>query len=70
MGTMREGYNLFTKVGWYHLKKNWRYNKLQYVYEDTFGGYICKVVGHTKKTFQTNDIPPEKICYRCYKVVR
>jgi len=38
----------------------------QFVFNDTFGKYICKLMGHAK-TFITDDPQPEIRCSRCLK---
>ncbi|KKK74939.1 hypothetical protein LCGC14_2878760 [marine sediment metagenome] len=71
----REGFNLGTRLGWgalwRALRFRSRYIPWRYVWRDTLGRYICWSVGHTKKTFHTEDRHglPVDICYRCFQEV-
>ena len=65
----REGFNLFHKFGRRHffrrgiLGDKWARS---HVINDTFGKYICKILGHTD-TFETDDYPkPRTLCKRCF----
>jgi len=72
MGAVREGFNLFSKFGRYYFFRRGMFGDKwarQYVLQDTFGRYICKILGHSKKTFETDDIPPEIICFRCFRKI-
>jgi hypothetical protein len=69
----RQGFNLFTKIG----RENFFEGGLlgyewarQFVLQDTFGKFICAIFGHSRKTFLTDDYPPEKVCFRCYKRIK
>ena len=65
MGAHREGYDLFRKHGRIHFRKNrWRVAK-EYVFRDTLGHHICPIIGHSKKTFRTDE--NETICMRCFR---
>lgn len=70
MGSSREGYNLFNKYGRRVLFRNLLRGRVDwhYVWTDTFGRYICRVIGHSK-TFETDDIPPKKCCLRCFRYI-
>lgn len=72
MGTARQGYNLFNKhchhAIWDSLKRG-RLLTSEYFWKDSFGRFVCKVIGHAS-TFDTDDIPPEKICRRCYQPIK
>jgi len=57
-GASREGFNLFRK----QQRKNFFRGGLfgtkwsrQYVLQDTFGRYVCRLLGHSKKTYDTTD---------------
>ena len=66
----REGFNLFHKFGrQYFFRRGILGDKWarRYVLQDTFGRYICKIVGHTKKTYITAD--NREICYRCFQTL-
>jgi hypothetical protein len=71
MGSCREGFDLFNSFGRKHFFKRgllgdkWARH---YVLKDTLGKYICKIIGHSK-TFNTDDIPPNKCCLRCFKII-
>lgn len=76
MGASRQGYNLFTKIG----RKNFFEVGIfgdkwarSYVLQDTFGRYICKLIGHSKRTFDYRDSDDEdaiKICSRCFERIK
>lgn len=76
MGSCREGVNLFTKNGRKSFFKRGiavlfsKRNKgiRNYMWKDTFGKYICAIIGHAK-IFETDDCPPNKVCRRCYKII-
>lgn len=68
----REGFNLFHKFGRKHFFRRGLFGDRwarDYVLRDTFGRYICAILGHTKKTFETDDEPPRIICLRCFREV-
>ncbi len=70
MGASREGFNLLNKFGRYNffkrggLRSRW---VRTYFLRDTFGRYVCGSLGHSKKTFVTDDCPSKIICYRCFR---
>lgn len=72
MGCGREGFNLFHRLGRRCFFKRgilgdpWA---RKYVLRDTFGRYVCMIIGHSKNTFLTDDDPPRKVCNRCFKGV-
>lgn len=69
MSGAREGYNLWTRMGRRHLRKNWRWNGMRYVGKDTFAWMACKVLGH--KPYDCNEGgTPEWACRRCGQFLR
>lgn len=67
----REGFNLFHKYG----KRNFFRRGIlgdkwarRYVLRDTFGRYVCQLIGHTAKTYKAED--SKLICFRCFQEVR
>jgi len=73
-GACREGFDLFSKFGMINfLNRFWREKRKQhgcwhYVWLDTFGKYVCRLFGHSKKRFKTDDAPPMTVCCRCFEV--
>lgn len=69
MGASRPSYNLLKRYGWSNLfrygawKKKWAW---YYAPRDTFGKFICPIIGHGK-TFTTED--KRVICKRCFREV-
>lgn len=68
-GSCREGFDLFNRYGRDNFRRRicFRGQFWDLVWRDTFGRYICKIIGHTSKTFITDGTPPKKICYRCFR---
>ena len=67
MGSCRKGYNLKTKMGWKHLLEDRRFGSWKgYWFNDTFGRFICALIGHSD-TFKTDDYPPKILCRRCLR---
>ena len=65
MGAAREGYNLFTRIGWRHFQANpWSLSKL-YVLRDTFGWVGCKIMGSHVPYNAGFQNAPEWACKRC-----
>lgn len=67
----REGFNLFSKWGRLYFFKRGLFGDKgarNYVLQDTFGRFICKVIGHGK-TFETDDFVPEDCCLRCFQKI-
>ena len=68
MGASRPGYDLFTKIGWYHIKvEGWPGFKM--IFEDTFYQTWCWIFGH--KVYNAADLyqPVEWACRRCHKYI-
>ena len=71
MGACRECFNIFNKYGFLAFIRAIKYKCIPwgYVWSDTIqypvGGLICKLFGHSKKVFRTDD--HEEICCRCWK---
>jgi hypothetical protein len=68
MASVREGFDLFSKFGRkYFFRRGLFGDKWarKYVLNDTFGRYVCKAFGHSKKTFLTDE--KETICLRCFR---
>lgn len=67
---MRQNFNLFSRMGRRSFfgcgifGDKWARG---YVLQDTFGRYICSLIGHAKNTFEAED---RVICFRCFKVCR
>ncbi|TET16309.1 MAG: hypothetical protein E3J81_03540 [Dehalococcoidia bacterium] len=75
MGCARQGFDLFNKYGrraFFHpgvFGDRWG---RQFVLQDTFGRYVCKLLGHSKKTYEVEDYEEDYICVvckRCYRVI-
>ena len=70
MGCSREGFDLFTKHG----RKSFLRDLLKYHYvnsymwRDTFGQILCKIIGHNAYADHTS-IPPDYVCKRCSKFI-
>ena len=66
-GASREGYDLTTKIGWQHLKKNGYTNLL---WRDTFAQFVCKIVGHNIYDSDYGSGTPDYACKRCCKFIK
>lgn len=69
MGASRMAFNLFSKIGrenfiW-EIKRNHRIPSI--FWKDTFGKYVCKIIGHTETTFESDG---SKYCYRCFHKIK
>ena len=73
MGSSREGWDLFHPLGRHCFSEALRGKRRfqwHHLWTDTIGRhFICPVIGHSKKTFDTDDNPPEIICYRCVRKI-
>jgi len=64
----REGFDLFHKYGRYYFFRRGIFGDKwarKFVLQDTFGRFICALIGHAK-TFKTEE--GQNCCYRCYKI--
>lgn len=70
--TCREGFDLFNKGQ----RKNFFRKGIfgdkfarHYVLKDTFGKYVCKMFGHSRKIYNLEDCDGTKfkLCDRCYR---
>ena len=61
----REGYDLFTKMGRKHFRRN-RNRNWKYVWRDTFAQIGCLIVGHNTYKDEEDSIA----CHRCGKYIK
>ena len=71
----REGYDLFTKVGWQNaLRYNFGSNVRRYMLTDTFMQLVCILIGHNIYNASDchcgKDCKEEWACKRCHKYVK
>ena len=65
----REGFNLFLPQGRVHFVKHgglFSADVRRYIPQDTFGRFICGVLGHATMFWIGDDL----VCYRCFGVVK
>jgi len=73
----RQGFNLFHKNGRLSFFRRGVFGDCEgrkYVLRDTFGRYICKMLGHSRKTYLSDIVTVQDgwckhnvICSRCYR---
>lgn len=76
-GPCRENFNLFKKYGIHNFFRRGIFGDKwarQFVLQDTFGKFVCMILGHSKKTFnylsEDDYKSVVKVCFRCYKRIK
>ena len=80
MAASREGWNLLSRYGWgVFWRASWkrRWGSRENIWKDTFGRFVCRTLGHSKKLHDISDLWDTEskteqralLCDRCYRVV-
>lgn len=75
MAAARKGYNVFNKYCrmniWQDIKDRWWWGIREFLLRDSFGRYVCRIVGHGT-TFESEPYDPPVIhyCLRCFQEVK
>ena len=71
-GTSRQGYNLFTNIGWSNFVHEVRWGRwrwpLSFIWGDTVGPLCCAVVGH-RGLYWSDKSDHEIACRVCHRYI-